>query len=163
MSTADVVYQTTVNTVVRDFVQRFTSVTDRRRLLKVGRIIVVAVGVVTVGIALIYPGALAAMIAFAFSFITPILVMNFDAWYIRYGTKEAAVVTVLTVVPITTYWEVFSPFVADVNTLWVFGAASFVLFYGCSAIVHVTGPWWTDSVDNAGDQLTGDIWDHHGD
>lgn len=163
MSTADAIYQGIVNTVVRDYVQRFTSVNDRGRLLLVGRLVVVVAGFLTIVIALSYPGQLGAMIAFAFAFVAPIFVLNFDAWMIRYGTKEAAVITVFVIIPLVTYWEFYSPYIDAVNTLWVAGAVSFVVFYGISALVRVTGPWWADSVDNLGDQLSADIWKQGGD
>lgn len=155
MSTVDIIYQGSVNTIVRDYVQRFTSVTDRGSLLQISRVTMVGIGLVTMSIALAYPGALDAFIAFAFSFVAPIVVLNFDSWFARYGTKEGAVVTILAIVPLVTYWEFFSPFAGDVHALWVSGAASITLFYGISGIVHVTGPWWRDSVMNAGDLVTG--------
>lgn len=163
MSTADSIYQGIVNTVVRDYFQRFTGVNDRNELLLIGRVVVIVAGVITLGIALAYPGQLATMIAFAFAFVAPIFVLNFDAWFIRYGTKEAAVITILVIIPLVTYWEFYSPYVDSLMTLWVAGAVSIVLFYGISAIVHVTGPWWSDSVENLGDRLSTGVWKQRGD
>lgn len=157
MSTADAIYQGIVNTVVRDYFQRFTAVTDRGQLLLIGRLVVVVAGFLTVVIALAYPGQLGAMIAFAFAFVAPIFIMNFDVWFIRLGTKEAAVTTVLVIIPLVTYWEFYSPYVDTINTLWVAGAVSFVTFYGISIVVRITGPWWTDAVINLGDRISSDV------
>lgn len=154
MSTVDTIYQGSVNTIVRDYVQRFTSITDRGMLLRIGRVTMVVIGVVTVVISLAYPGALSAFIAFAFSFVAPIVVLNFDSTYVGYGTKEATVITILAIIPLITYWEFFSPYAGSVHALWVSGAASLVLFYCISAVVHLTGPWWTDAVENLGDRVT---------
>lgn len=163
MSTADAIYQGIVNTVVRDYFQRFTSVNDRGRLLLIGRLVVVVAGLMTIGIALAYPGQLSAMIAFAFAFVAPIFILNFDAWFIRFGTKEAAVTTVIVIIPLVTYWEFYSPYADAINTLWAAGAVSIVTFYGVSGIVRVTGPWWSDSVDNLGDRISSGVWKQRGD
>lgn len=163
MSTVDTIYQGSVNTVIRDYVQRFSSITDRGTLLRISRITMIAIGSITLVIALAYPGALDAFIAFAFSFVAPIVVFNFDSYYIRYGTKEGTVLTILAVIPLVTYWEFFSPYVGDVHALWVSGVASILLFYGISAITHITGPWWTDSVDNTGDLVHQDNVNQKGD
>lgn len=153
MSTVDIIYQGSVNTIIRDFVQRFTSMTSQQTLLRVSRVTMIGTGVVTVAIALAYPGALGAFIAFAFSFVAPIVVLNLDSWLIQYGTKEGVAITVLAVIPLVTYWEFFSPFAGDIHALWVSGAASLILFYGVSALARTTGPWWTDITDQSADRL----------
>lgn len=152
MSTVDIVYQAIANTVTRDCIQRFTTITDRPTLLKISRASIVIVGTTTVIAALAYPGALGAFIAFAFSFVCPIIVLNFDSWLTRYGTKEATVIMFLAMIPTVTYWDLISPYGADVSSLWVSIVISVVLFYGVSAIVRATGPWWSESVEDASQQ-----------
>jgi solute:Na+ symporter, SSS family len=161
MSTVDIVYQSIANTVTRDYVQRFTDISNRDTLLKISRVTILVVGPLTVAAAIIYPGSLDAFIAFAFSFVVPLIILNFDSWLTRYGTKEATVVMFLAMIPTVTYWDLIGdgtvpalPLLdsvagTTVDSLWVSLVISVVLFYGISFVVRVTGPWWSESVINA--------------
>lgn len=149
MSTVDIVYQSIANTVTRDYVQRFTDITDRGTLLKISRLTILIIGPMTVGTAIAYPGALDVFIAFAFSFVVPLIVLNFDSWLTRYGTKEAVVTMFLAMIPTVAYWDLISPYGAEVNSLWISAIISIILFYGVSALCRITGPWWSEAVENA--------------
>jgi SSS family solute:Na+ symporter len=152
MSTVDIVYQAIANHVTRDYVQRFTEITDRGTLLHISRLTILVTGPLTIAAAILYPGALDVFIAFAFAFVAPMVVLHFDAWLTRYGTKEAVVAMFLAVIPVTAYWDLLSPWGAEVQALWVSFAMSVVLFYGVSAICRATGPWWTESIENAAER-----------
>lgn len=149
MSTVDIVYQAIANHVTRDYAQRFTGITDRGALLKISRATILVVGPMTIAAAILYPGALDVFIAFAFSFVVPMIVLYFDSWLTRYGTKEGVVVTFLAMIPAVAYWDLISPYGAEISSLWVSFGLSIVLFYGVSTICRITGPWWSESIDNA--------------
>lgn len=141
MSTVDMMYQMMANTLTRDMFQRFGGITDHDRLLRYSRLTIVGAGAITIALAALWPEGLPALIAFAFATAGPLAILSLDAWYVRYGTKEGAVVMVLGVWVAIFLWE-FVLTTPEVDVLWVSGAVSLVLFYATSAVARATGPWW---------------------
>lgn len=156
MSTADMMYQMIANTLTRDVFQRFMGVDDDQRLLRYSRLSIVAAGAVTITLAAVWAEGLPSLIAFAFATAGPLMVLSLDSWLTRYGTKEGAVVMVLGSWIAITYWKFVYPNPETVNVLWISGVVSVVVFYGVSAMVHTTGPWWgTQQPEPTTDSTTG--------
>jgi SSS family solute:Na+ symporter len=143
MSTVDMMYQMMANTLTRDLFQRFLSVDSDEALLRYSRLTILAAGAVTITLAIVWSSGLSSLIAFAFATAGPMALLSLDAWYVRYGTKEAAVVTIVGSWIAIFLWQ-FVLSTPAVNVLWVSGAVSLVLFYGTSLLVRLTGPWWGD-------------------
>lgn len=145
MSTADMMYQIVANTITRDYYQRFTGVSDRDQLLRVARIAILIAGVITIGIAVVWPQGLPALIAFAFTMGAPLFVLSLDAWVFRYGTKEGTVLMVAAAFLVALYWVVVSPpIAAEVSVIWPAAIVSPIVYYVVSGVVRVTGSWWSE-------------------
>lgn len=159
MSTADMMYQITANTVTRDFFQRFLGTTDRKSLLRVSRVTILAAGVITISLAVVWPSGLPELISFALTMGGPLMVLSLDAWTLRFGTKEGTLFMVLAVILAVFYWVIVSPSVAEgIDPIWVSAAVSIAVYYSVSAVARVTGSWWTEPkrLTDVEEQPTGD-------
>lgn len=159
MSTADMMYQITANTVTRDFFQRFLGITSREKLLNVSRVTILAAGVFTISLAVLWPSGLPELISFALTMGGPLMVLSLDAWTFRFGTKEGTLLMVLSVIAAVFYWVIIEPSAAaGVDPIWVSAVVSIVVYYSVSAVVRVTGSWWAEpeSLTEVEKQPTGD-------
>lgn len=145
MSTADMMYQVVANTMTRDVFQRFMNITEHDRLLKLSRVTIMAAGIVTIGIAVIWPQSLPDIISFAFTMCVPLFILSFDSWTFNFGTKEGASLMVLAAFLGAIYWVIVAPPIAsEVNVIWVSTVLSPLTFYIVSGLVHMTGSWWDE-------------------
>lgn len=146
MSTADMMYQIIANTVTRDFYQRYRKISDPKHLLKISRQVVLASGVITIGLAITLTDlGLAGLISFALAMGGPLMVLSFDAWTLQYGTKEGTVLMVAAVIVSVFYWVIISPpFSKGIDQIWVSLVVSLTVYYTISTVARATGSWWTE-------------------
>lgn len=144
-STADAYMIAATTVFLRDIYQRFfrPDVTAENLVIP-ARVITIAVGVLSLGLALFYPYGAVYGIALITTFVIPLVPILLASMWWRGATKEGATIAALVCFVLGLYWGVFTPFWKTVaHTMYVLLIVSTFLLVAISLIVnHVTGPWW---------------------
>lgn len=132
MSTVDLYLVSGVNQLIRDVAQALLKISDKRRLLALGRWATIVYGGLCVVFALRWPDSLAALFGFGTAIGAPLFVYYLDSTVVKVGNRNGAIASAVASLLVVLVWDRFTDLGQRVHALWMVFPVAFVTLVGVS-------------------------------